>query len=198
MNAGFTTPSYYPPSPAPVASTNNLEQGKNNRTLFMVGGAVAVMLMAVLLAVLFTVWAVKHTGSAPDEVTVTAPPGERPAGVPVPPVPPMPPLPPPAPPAAGGHGEGHPAEVQRVDVPRYPGAEQVMEMVSTENGNVVQLQTGDSIGKVADWYKDRIGSTKNISLPGGVRVLRGQGLTVVITPGGENLTSILIKQGEER
>src|SRR5215213_9526488 len=76
MNAGFTTPSYYPQSPvplAPVSSTNNLEQGKSTRTLFMVGGVVGAILLTILLTVIFTVWTMSDTGSPPDEAAVTSP-----------------------------------------------------------------------------------------------------------------------------
>jgi hypothetical protein len=187
MNDGFTSPSYYPTAPAP--STNNLARGNTRRTALVLGIAVGALLL--IVAFLAAYIALNDTDAPADEVTITAPPPERPGGVI--PHPPIPPGVPPPPPAVGGSGTG-----RRVDVPRYPGAEEIMEVVSAENGNVVQLQTTDSIGKVTDWYKTQIKSTKDIILPGGVSVLRGQGLTIVITPAGENLTHILIKQGEER
>ncbi|HYP27671.1 MAG TPA: zinc ribbon domain-containing protein [Blastocatellia bacterium] len=191
MNDGFTSPSYYPAAPMPLPqapSTNNLGRGNNRSTALILGIVVGVLLL--IVAVLGAYIALDEKEAPVDEVTAIAPPPERPGGViphpPIPPVPPPPPLP------------GGPGAVGRVDVPRYPGAEEIMEMVSTETGNVVQLQTTDSIRKVTDWYKARINSTKDITLPGGVSVLRGQGLMVVITPAGENLTRILIKQGEDR
>jgi hypothetical protein len=188
MNDGFTSPSYYPPAPMPMAqapSTNNLEPGKPRRTFLIV---LVVALLLILFAGASAIVLSRLIGTPFEERAAEV---QRPSDV-HPPVPPIPPAPPPPPPP-GGSGVA-----SRVDVPRYPGAEEIMEVVSAETGNVVQLRTTDSIGKVRDWYKARIQSTKDITLPGGVSVLRGQGLMVVITPAGENLTQILIKQGEER
>lgn len=192
MNDGFTTPSYYPPSPVQpmqVPSTSNLGQGSQTRKVLWIVALILVLLVG--FTVISTRFVVGLMSEGPAASAPQAP-GVHPPAPPIPAVPPVPPVPPPPPPVTEGSG------AVRVDVPRYPGAEQVMEMVSPEEGNVVQLQTTDSISKVTDWYKARINSTKNITLPGGVSVLRGHGLTVVITPAGDNLTHIVIKQGEER
>jgi hypothetical protein len=75
----------------------------------------------------------------------------------------------------------------------YPGAKITMDMSGGPKGRVLKLSTPDAVDKVADWYINKIGSAKQIRIPGGSTVLSGNGIAVVITVEGPE-TSIILTQ----
>lgn len=94
---------------------------------------------------------------------------------------------PPMPPAAPG------APTAVSDDLFYPGADVVMRMGDGEGG-LVQLRTSDPIGKVSQWYREKITPVNTISKEGKI-VLTGSGIMVVMQEGGDG-TSIMLARGK--
>jgi hypothetical protein len=120
----------------------------------------------------------------PKIIKIVRPSVEAPA-VPQPPQPPQPPAP--AQPAA---------KANAIDQSYYyPDASTTMVISKAGEGDVVQLQTGDSVEKVTDWYTNKLKPTQVIRQPENV-VLKSDKLSVFIRSSGDG-TSIMLKQGED-
>ncbi|MGA9996120.1 MAG: hypothetical protein WBP93_11945, partial [Pyrinomonadaceae bacterium] len=80
----------------------------------------------------------------------------------------------------------------------YPGAQITMEVTDASEGDVLQLQTSDSLDKVASWYAEKLKPTKTVRVPFPVKVvvLEADEMKAVITAKGDG-TSILLKQGDD-
>lgn len=104
-----------------------------------------------------------------------------------------PPLPPPRPPLPPGQPPTPPVAPRVSEELIYPGAKITMDVSGGPKGRVVQLSTPDAIDTVTDWYINKLGSPKQVKLPGGNTVLTGEGVAVVITTEG-SATSILLTQ----
>ena len=60
---------------------------------------------------------------------------------------------------------------------------------------MIQLNTDDSLDKVADWYTEKFKPTRIFRQPQSV-VLRTEKTAIVITPNGDgNGTNIMLRQG---
>jgi hypothetical protein len=77
----------------------------------------------------------------------------------------------------------------------YPDARTTMVISKAGEGEVVQLQTDDSVKKVADWYTDKLKPTQVIRQEENV-VLKSDKMSVFIRSSGDG-TSIMLKQGED-
>jgi hypothetical protein len=75
----------------------------------------------------------------------------------------------------------------------YPGARTTMVISKAGEGNVVQLQTEDSVDKVADWYTEKLKPAEIVRRPGNV-ILKAGELAVIITSNGGG-SNIMLKQG---
>lgn len=60
---------------------------------------------------------------------------------------------------------------------------------------MVQLQTEDSLDKVADWYTEKLKPTEIVRQPGNV-ILKAGELAVIITGNGGG-SNIMLKQGAD-
>jgi hypothetical protein len=102
---------------------------------------------------------------------------------PAPPKPPQPP--PPSKPAVQGE--------TKIDQSYfYPDARTTMVISKAGEGDVVQLQTADSMQKVTDWYTKKLKPTQVIKQPQNV-VLKSDKLSVVIRSTGDG-TAIMLRQ----
>jgi hypothetical protein len=71
-----------------------------------------------------------------------------------------------------------------------------MEMSRAGAGRMVQLETGDSVEKVMDWYTKRLKPSETVKIPGREVILKSDEMTAIISSRGDR-TTILLKQGEE-
>jgi hypothetical protein len=63
-------------------------------------------------------------------------------------------------------------------------------VVNKKDGRFVQLQSSDSIDKVAEWYKEKLKATEDVLLPG-QRIMSGEGIKVILS-GGNGGTIIML------
>jgi hypothetical protein len=195
-NGGVTSPTYPPPAafqqyPQPPAPIIGSAPPTNNKTALFV-------ILAVVLAMLIGCGVVAYLVLG------------RSYGVPVPPPPPpggtaekgpppgQPGMPPPGFPQPPAPGSGIPApsppSVGNGQFPfdsalLYPKAKTIM-VVNKKDGRFVQLQSSDSIDKVAEWYKEKLKATEDVLLPG-QRIMSGEGIKVILS-GGNGGTIIML------
>jgi hypothetical protein len=74
----------------------------------------------------------------------------------------------------------------------YPGSVTNMDQ-TTEDGRVIQLQTGDPLDQVVAWYTANLKPTKTMRVTGTTVVLKNQNITATVAT-EDNKTNILIKQ----
>lgn len=145
---------------------------------------------SILIAVIALTTLVIVLANRSSTTTVSPPAVSRPE-VPTIPQPPQPPIPP------RGNTQG--TTIDRAFI--YPGAETTMEVISPEEGTVLQLQTSDSADKVVDWYTEKLKPTKVVrskdSSSNGVSVVLEAGeLKAIINTNG-NGTTIMLAQGDD-
>lgn len=169
--------SHLPPQANPTARNLETNQKSGNR-LLLIGFIVVTIFALVLTGLLFKL----QNRSA---TTVTPPVVTRPE---VPPV--KPPPPPPAPPTSITQGTG----ISRDFI--YPGAQTTMEITDESDGNVLQLETSDSLDKVANWYIEKLKPTKVVRKPGSNVVLEADEMKAIITARGDG-TNIMLTQGDD-
>jgi hypothetical protein len=104
---------------------------------------------------------------------------ERPV-IPQPPQPPQPPA---------GPGTGAAIDPNYL----YPGARQTM-IISKPGKNVLQLETEDSLDKVADWYIEKFKPTEIVRRTD-TAVLRGEKVAIILNSNGKG-TSIMLTARE--
>jgi hypothetical protein len=116
-------------------------------------------------------------------VKIIVPPAPQAPAVPQPQRPVIPP-----PPSTGINGTGaiDPALI-------YPNARTTRIISKSGEGDVVQLQTDDSIDEVADWYKKKLNPTEIIQQPERV-IYKSDKLTAFISSNGTG-TNIMLRQG---
>jgi hypothetical protein len=112
---------------------------------------------------------------------------ERPkVEVPAPPKPPVPPA------------QSQPAVQGETKIDQsyfYPDARTTMVISKAGEGDVVQLQTADSVQKVTDWYTRKLKPEQVIKQAGNV-VLKSGKLSVVIRPTGDGTSIMLTQDGD--
>jgi len=69
--------------------------------------------------------------------------------------------------------------------------------VNGDEGGVIQLRTAEPLDKVVAWYKEKLKPVKTVNMIGPLTVLRGEGMTAIIT-GGADGVSVVLKQGQEK
>ena len=74
----------------------------------------------------------------------------------------------------------------------YPGSVTTIDQ-TTEDGRVIQLQTGDTLDQVVAWYTANLKPTKTMRITGTTVVLKNQNITATVAT-EDNKTNILIKQ----
>ncbi len=74
----------------------------------------------------------------------------------------------------------------------YPGASKLMDIVSEGGGRAVQLETGDELSKVENWYKETLSADKVIRLTEGSVVIKNEKTTATLVS-ADKKTSILLK-----
>ena len=74
----------------------------------------------------------------------------------------------------------------------YPGSQTIVD-VSSGDGRAIQLQSGDSLEKVIDWYEKSIKPTKTMRLTSTSVVLKNENVTTTLASEGGK-TNILIKR----
>jgi hypothetical protein len=99
------------------------------------------------------------------------------------PQPPKPPQPP-----SAGDTSANPVNPRFL----YPGARTTMVISKAGEGNTVQLQTDDSLNKVADWYIEKFEPTERVLQKGSV-ILKVEDVSVIITSNGTG-TNIMLAQ----
>lgn len=109
----------------------------------MLTGALLVVIL-MLTTVAIVLW-YRSSGTT----SIVSPPAVT--GPDLPPVQPQPPLPPDAP-------EGTKINPEFI----YPGAQKTMELADAQEGNMIQLQTSDSLDKVVKWYTEKLRPTSVI------------------------------------
>lgn len=168
--------------PQQATTTRGLEpvpKSQNHTVLLL-----SVALIAVF-ALLVTVLLIKTQGRA-GSVAPPVPTVVLGGGAPV-----IQPPPPPGPPSATVI-HGGPVDPTLF----YPGARTVMEITGEDEGHVVQLQTSDTLDRVAAWYINRLKPSKIVRMNGSQVVLESEEMSVVINSGG-NSTNIILKQGDD-
>ena len=175
INTPLTGPAYMSPAQTPTpptAPTKPLESSGWTARLVLIG----LLLALLIVPITFAVFKLLKSGSSRTQPPVVT-------------VPEIPPPPPPPPARGGSAATNNPLY--------YPGAETVMEVTGQEEGHVLQLRTSDPLDKVVRWYVEKVKPTSTIKTPGdNVTVLRGEGVNVVITGGGDQ-TEIIIRQGRD-
>jgi hypothetical protein len=84
------------------------------------------------------------------------------------------------------------SQVATADEVSYPGAKRVMELVSEGGGRAVQLETGDSLAEVRDWYQRVLKPEKVVQLTSGSIIMKNEKTTATIVTEGDK-TNILLK-----
>ena len=160
-------------------TSRSLENNHQSRSRVLIGSTVIVLLM--FAALFMVLW---NRSATP----VSTPAVVRPELPPIQP-PPTPSLPSPPPQGIAPQGS-----ISRAYV--YPGAETTMEMTDVSEGNVLQLQTSDSLDKVVSWYTEKLHPKQVVrtSGPSTSVILEGDEIQVVINSTG-NRTSILLHLG---
>ncbi len=178
-NSWPTSPTYLPPDAMPpqAAVTSGMEPTGQKKIVIALATIVAVLVIA--LATLAILMFFRKPDETPYAIT---PP-------PIPSVPPVPRVPPPGAPAPNSAPPAISKDLM------YPGAEVTMQVMGEENAKVVQLTTPDSFDQVVDWYTKHMKPKKQVRIPGGNAVLKGEGVAVMIMNGGDG-TSILVTVGE--
>jgi hypothetical protein len=108
----------------------------------------------------------------------------------IPPVP-QPPHPPTLPPMTAQPTSAISAEYL------YPGAEKLMETISSNEGNVVQLKTSDSFDKVVNWYEEKLRPTNIVKQKAGDEsqvILNAPPMNAVITEDNSGDVKIILHQ----
>lgn len=103
----------------------------------------------------------------------------------------VPPAPPKQPPAADAKETTAKTAIDQRFL--YPGARTTMVISKAGEGDVIRLETKDSLDKVADWYVERLKPAERVIQPGNV-ILRTDAMAVIITSNG-NGTNIMLRQG---
>jgi hypothetical protein len=173
-------------SPQANPTNRNLETNPktNNRMV------ISLMLAATIVLILAGLFIALRNRSATIPAAPAAPGVTGPEAPPVQP-PPPPPLPSPA--TTQGGSLSH-ALV-------YPGAKTLMEVSDASEGNVLQLQTSDSLDNVVAWYTEKLKPTKVIRAPGSniggadsnVILVAGEVKVIINAEGGQ--TTIMLAQG---
>ncbi|HKP86891.1 MAG TPA: hypothetical protein VJZ26_12385 [Blastocatellia bacterium] len=182
-NAGFTSPAYLPPDAflQQSAATRGMGQSGQKKTIITLAVLVAVLLIALSGLAFFTFF--RNTNSGPR------------AGAPPFPTAPTPEVPQvPRPPQAPSQPGARTATAKELI---YPGARVINEITGEENQRVLQLTTTDDFDKVVDWYTERIKAQKPLRVVGITAVLKGDGVTVVVT-GADGGANIFITQKADR
>jgi hypothetical protein len=109
----------------------------------------------------------------------------------VPTAPQTPSIPQPPPPPAAADTKSVPFDQRFV----YPGARTTMIISKAGQGSTMQLQTDDSVDKVADWYIERLKPEKTLRAKDNV-VLKSDEASVIITANGSG-TNIMLKQSAD-
>ena len=84
------------------------------------------------------------------------------------------------------------SRVTSVNAVTYPGAKTVMDVVSEGGGRALQLETGDSLDEVQDWYRRVLKPEKVVQLTSGSIVMKNEKTTATIVAEGDK-TNILLK-----
>jgi hypothetical protein len=186
-NVGTTSPTYPPPAvfqqyPQPPAPVIGSAPPANNKTaLFVILGFVMALLIGCGVVAFLVL-------------------GRHPA-VPPPPPPPNfgqsqqgpPPVRPGAPPPPPGARTGS-VQFPFDSALLYPNAKTLM-VVNKKDGRFAQLQSSDSIDKVAEWYTDKLKATEDVLMPG-QRILSGEGIKVILS-GGDDGTIIMLADDKD-
>lgn len=160
-------------------TSRSLEQTRKPARLLLISLIVIITLAFTLLGGLFVALRDRSvTSVSPPVVTKPV----------VPPV--NPPPPPPPPPGSIAQGTG----ISRAFI--YPGAKTTMEVLDESEGNVLQLETSDSIEKVVNWYTEKLKPTKTVKMPGSNVILATDEIKAIITAKGDG-TNILLTQGDD-
>jgi hypothetical protein len=188
-NAGVTSPTYSPPAmfqqypqpPAPIVGS--APPANNHTALYVILGVVMALLIGCGL-IAFLVF-----GRHPAVPTPPTPPpyiGQSDQGrsgtQPGTPTMPQPPQPPPG-------GRTGSVQFPFDSALLYPNAKTIM-VVNKKDGRFAQLQSSDSISKVAQWYTDKLKATEDVLMPG-QRILSGEGIKVILS-GGDDGTIIML------
>ncbi|MGA9769741.1 MAG: zinc ribbon domain-containing protein [Blastocatellia bacterium] len=170
-NSWSTAPTYLPPDAMPpqVAATGSIESTGQKKTVVALAAVIAVLVIVLSALAIFLF--VRQADQIPRAMT--------PPTVPSTPRAPEAPIPPSASSISG----------ELI----YPGAKVTMDMSGGSKGRVIKLSTPDGVDTVTDWYINKIGSAKQVRIPGGSTVLSGNGIAVVITVEGSE-TSIILTQ----
>lgn len=75
----------------------------------------------------------------------------------------------------------------------YPGARTTMVISRAGEGDVLRLETEDSLEKVSAWYTERLKPTERVVQPGSI-ILRTGTMTAIIGSDGKS-TNIMLRQG---
>lgn len=156
-------------------TSRNLETTQTTSGRWMMFGLIAFATIALVLTGLLIT--LRNRTAA----TVTPPVVTRPG---------VPPIHPPPPPVGIAQGTGISHELI------YPGAQTTMEITDASEGDVLQLQTSDSLDKVASWYMEKLKPSKVVRMPGTNVILEADEMKAIITAKGDG-TSILLKQGDD-
>ncbi len=160
-------------------TSRSLEVSRKSPQWMLIGSIlVAVIALATLVIVL--------TNRA--STTTVSPPAVTRPELPTVPQPPQPPVPP--------RGSTQGTIINRAFV--YPGAEITMEVISADEGNVLQLQTSDSFDKVVNWYTEKLKPTNVVRLkdPTSQVILAADELKAIIRANGSG-TTIMLTEGDE-
>jgi hypothetical protein len=76
----------------------------------------------------------------------------------------------------------------------YPGARTIIDLANEDGSGVLQMETTDTIEKVAAWYTTTLKPTKTIRVTSKTLIMKNDNLTATIVSGDAGGTSIVIKQ----
>jgi hypothetical protein len=76
----------------------------------------------------------------------------------------------------------------------YPGARTIINLANEDGSGVLQMETTDTIEKVAAWYATTLKPTKTMRVTAKTVIMKNDNLTATIVSGDEGGTSIVIKQ----
>ncbi|HVG38282.1 MAG TPA: hypothetical protein VM870_03275, partial [Pyrinomonadaceae bacterium] len=77
----------------------------------------------------------------------------------------------------------------------YPGAKTEIDIRNNDDGQVLQLTTGDSFAKVVNWYETKMKPEERVIMPDQQAILKSRDYQVIIRPDGQE-TKILLTQGD--
>jgi hypothetical protein len=150
--------------------TQTLGQPKSYKGLFLIGGSAFLAFAVLALILLFRFW---------GTVTINPPSDSAPP-------PPSALQEPPAPSASG---------TNVFSKLMYPGAKTTMSVSGGGEGNVLQLETTDTVEKVANWYRAKFSNPKVTSIPKSQIIDAGNIKVIIIDQ--NNGTRILLTQGQD-